>query len=133
MSAKTTELELGEISEINMTPFVDIVLVLLVIFMATATLITENRIGITLPSSVSSDAKTEEKENISISIDSNSTIFANGTKTELSALPQLLKDKKAAILRADAKTSFESVIAVIDECKKAGIVKYQVDTNKKEQ
>lgn len=132
MSAKTTELELGEISEINMTPFVDIVLVLLVIFMATATLITENRIGVTLPSSVSSDAKTEEKENITISIDSNSTIFVDGTKTDLSALAKLLKDKKAAILRADAKTSFESVVAVIDECKKAGIVKYQVDTNKKE-
>lgn len=131
MSAKTTELELGEISEINMTPFVDIVLVLLVIFMATATLITENRIGVTLPSSQTSDAKTEEKENITISIDANSTLFVGGARTEPSALSALLKDKKAAILRADAKTDFEAVITVIDECKKAGITKYQVDTNRK--
>jgi len=131
MSAQVTDLEMGEISEINMTPFVDIVLVLLVIFMATATLITENRIGVTLPSSVSSDTKTEEKENITISIDANSTVYANGIQTDMLSLQALLKDKKAAILRADAKTSFESVVAVIDECKKAGITKYQVDTNRK--
>ncbi len=131
MSVKTADLEMGEISEINMTPFVDIVLVLLVIFMATATLITENRIGVTLPSTQTSDAKTKEAENITISIDANSTIFVNESRINIAMLSSLLKNKKVAILRADAKTSFESVVAVIDECKKAGIAKYQVDTNKK--
>lgn len=128
---RASELELDEISDINMTPFVDIVLVLLVIFMATATLITENRIGVTLPSSATSDTQTNEKEKITVTIDANSTLFVDGAKVELTALQKMLSDKKIAILRADAKTNFEAVVAVIDECKKAGIAKYQVDTSKK--
>lgn len=128
---KASELELDEISDINMTPFVDIVLVLLVIFMATATLITENRIGVTLPSSATSDTQMDEKEKITVTIDANSTFFVDGAKVDLVMLQKMLSDKKIAILRADAKTNFEAVIAVIDECKKAGITKYQVDTNRK--
>lgn len=128
---RASELELDEISEINMTPFVDIVLVLLVIFMATATLITENRIGVTLPSSATSDMQPNEKEKITVTIDANSTFFVEGAKVDLTSLQKMLADKKVAVLRADAKTDFEAVIAVIDECKKAGITKYQVDTNRK--
>jgi biopolymer transport protein ExbD len=128
---RASELELDEISEINMTPFVDIVLVLLVIFMATATLITENRIGVTLPSSATSDVQPNEKEKITVTIDANSTFFVEGAKVDLASLQKMLADKKVAVLRADAKTDFEAVIAVIDECKKAGITKYQVDTNRK--
>jgi biopolymer transport protein ExbD len=128
---RASELELDEISEINMTPFVDIVLVLLVIFMATATLITENRIGVTLPSSATSDVQPNEKEKITVTIDANSTFFVEGVKVDLASLQKMLADKKVAVLRADAKTDFEAVIAVIDECKKAGITKYQVDTNRK--
>lgn len=128
---KASELELDEISDINMTPFVDIVLVLLVIFMATATLITENRIGVTLPSSATSDTQMDEKEKITVTIDANSTFFVDGAKVDLAMLQKMLSDKKIAILRADAKTNFEAVVTVIDECKKAGISKYQVDTNKK--
>ena len=52
----------AEISEINMTPFVDIVLVLLVIFMATATLIAENKLNIEVPKASASTDKPEEKE-----------------------------------------------------------------------
>ncbi len=131
MSAKAADLELGEISEINMTPFVDIVLVLLVIFMATATLIAQNNISVNLPPSAVSDAQNEEKEKITITIDANSTIFADDTQTNIISLYSLLANKKAVILRADSKTSFETIIAVIDECKKVKITKYQIETNKK--
>lgn len=131
MSAKVADLELSEISEINMTPFVDIVLVLLVIFMATATLISQNNISVNLPPSAVSEAQNEEKEKITITIDANSTIFADDTQTNIISLYSFLANKKAVILRADSKTSFETIIAVIDECKKVKITKYQIETNKK--
>lgn len=51
----------AEISEVNMTPFVDIVLVLLVIFMATTTLIAENKLNIEVPKASASTDKPEEK------------------------------------------------------------------------
>ncbi|MDD3467623.1 MAG: biopolymer transporter ExbD [Campylobacterales bacterium] len=131
MSAKTADLELGEIAEINMTPFVDIVLVLLVIFMATATLITQNKIAVNLPSSVTSDKQPDEKEKITITINEKAEIFVDDKPSSKEALQNALIGKKIAILRADAKANFESVISVLDECKKAGISKYQVDTNRK--
>ena len=131
MSAKASEAGMDEISEINMTPFVDIVLVLLIIFMATATLIAENRISVLLPPSSANDNRLEDKDKITFTIDAASTVYADGQKVSIAMLPSLLKDKKAAVLRADAKTNFEAVIAVIDECKKAGVSKYQIDTSQK--
>lgn len=131
MSAKASEIEMDEISDINMTPFVDIVLVLLIIFMATATLIAENRISVLLPPSSANDNKLEDKDKITFTIDASSTVYADGVPASMAMLPSLLKDKKAAVLRADAKTNFEAVIAVIDECKKAGVSKYQIDTSQK--
>lgn len=131
MSAKASEVQMDEISEINMTPFVDIVLVLLIIFMATATLIAENRISVLLPPSSANDNRLEDKDKITFTIDAASTVYADGAQVSIAMLPSLLKDKKAAVLRADAKTNFEAVIAVIDECKKAGVSKYQIDTSQK--
>ncbi len=131
MSAKVSDMELGEIAEINMTPFVDIVLVLLIIFMATASLIAENKINVSLPPSSSNDNKLEDKDKIVLTIDSKSTLYADGALIAMDMLPRVLIGKKAAVLRADAKTSFESVVAVIDECKKAGVAKYQIDTSQK--
>lgn len=131
MSAKASEVQMDEISEINMTPFVDIVLVLLIIFMATATLIAENRISVLLPPSSANDNRLEDKDKITFTIDAASTVYADGEKVSIAMLPSLLKDKKAAVLRADAKTNFEAVIAVIDECKKARVSKYQIDTSQK--
>ncbi|MGE4399521.1 MAG: ExbD/TolR family protein [Campylobacterales bacterium] len=131
MSAKASEVQMDEISEINMTPFVDIVLVLLIIFMATATLIAENRISVLLPPSSANDNRLEDKDKITFTIDAVSTVYADGAQVSIAMLPALLKDKKAAVLRADAKTNFEAVIAVIDECKKAGVSKYQIDTSQK--
>lgn len=131
MSAKASEAGMDEISEINMTPFVDIVLVLLIIFMATATLIAENRISVLLPPSSANDNRLEDKDKITFTIDAASTVYADGAQVSIAMLPALLKDKKAAVLRADAKTNFEAVIAVIDECKKAGVSKYQIDTSQK--
>lgn len=131
MSAKASEVQMDEISEINMTPFVDIVLVLLIIFMATATLIAENRISVLLPPSSANDNRLEDKDKITFTIDAASTVYADGEKVSIAMLPSLLKDKKAAVLRADAKTNFEAVITVIDECKKAGVSKYQIDTSQK--
>ncbi len=131
MSAKASEVQMDEISEINMTPFVDIVLVLLIIFMATVTLIAENRISVLLPPSSANDNRLEDKDKITFTIDAASTVYADGAQVSIAMLPSLLKDKKAAVLRADAKTNFEAVIAVIDECKKAGVSKYQIDTSQK--
>ncbi|MFA5455601.1 MAG: biopolymer transporter ExbD [Sulfurimonas sp.] len=125
--------EEGEISEINMTPFVDIVLVILVIFMATATFVAQGKIAISLPkSSVSTDTK-EPLKPLVISIDKEGLLYLDDKLIDREALEsQLLKNSdaqtKGVILRSDAKTEFERVVTVIDICKQNNISKFSIQT-----
>jgi len=123
--------EHNEISEINMTPFVDIVLVILVIFMATATFVAQGKINITLPTS-SIEAQKDKQKPITITIDKDAKIYLNDILTTKEDLGKtLLKDAKEAskngvVLRSDAKVSFEHVVDVIDICKANDINKFSI-------
>lgn len=124
---------MGEISEINMTPFVDIVLVLLVIFMATATLIAENKLNIEIPKASTSNDKPEEKEIATLSITKNGEIFIADKVILVQNIENEIRMRgyKAVIIKSDGSTPFQSVVTVLDECKKAGITKYSIDTEQK--
>lgn len=120
-----------EISEINMTPFVDIVLVILVIFMATATFVAQQKIAISLPTSSKQQSKQDAKPLI-FTINKDGIIFLDDKKVE--NLNEELSKKSALIaqegvvLRSDAKTSFEHVVKVIDICKQNNISKFSIQT-----
>ncbi len=123
----------SEISEINMTPFVDIVLVILVIFMATATFVVEGKIPINLPQSSSKPLKSDQKEPTIITIDKDANIYLNDKKSSLEELDSFLinHDKEQSIiLRSDAKTNFEDVVKIIDICKNHSITKFAISTSK---
>jgi len=128
--------EHNEISEINMTPFVDIVLVILVIFMATATFVAQGKINITLPTSSTQAQKSKQKP-IIITIDKDAKIYLNEILTTKKDLEKtLLADAKeiskdGVILRSDAKVSFENVVYVIDICKRNNINKFSIQTEVK--
>lgn len=123
----------NEISEINMTPFVDIVLVILVIFMATATFVAQGKIAISLPkASASADAK-EPLKLLVISIDKEGLLYVDDKLIDRQTLSEELLKKsdaptKGVILRSDAKTSFEYVVNVIDICKQNNISKFSIQT-----
>ncbi len=123
----------NEISEINMTPFVDIVLVILVIFMATATFVAQGKIAISLPkASASADTK-EPLKPLVISIDKEGLLYLDDKLIDRQTLSdELLKKSdtatKGVILRSDAKTSFEYVVNVIDICKQNSISKFSIQT-----
>jgi len=123
-----------EIAEINMTPFVDIVLVILIIFMATATFMIEGKIPVNLPKSETGEAKEVKEKKIEVSIKKNGEIFVDGKKVERKDLEKFLENarskNKVVILRADKSTPFERIVFVIDKCRKAGIEKYLIETEK---
>ena len=79
-------------AEINITPFVDVMLVLLVVFMVTAPLITQG-VSINLPE-VDNEPITEQKEPIQISIKAGGAIYIQAQKVKRSDLPERLKAKK---------------------------------------
>ncbi len=123
-----------EISEINMTPFVDIVLVILIIFMATATFIVEGKIPLNLPKAETSEAKEIKESKIEISIKKDGTIYINGNKILKNQIEKQLEELKkkdtVIILRADKDTPFENIVFVVDKCRKLGIEKYLIETDK---
>ncbi|MAF31214.1 MAG: protein TolR [Pseudomonadota bacterium] len=114
-------------AEINITPFVDVMLVLLVVFMVTAPLITQG-VSINLPE-VDNEPITEQKEPIQISIKAGGAIYIQAQKVKRSDLPERLKAirgarKEAAsiLLNADKSVDYGTVMSVMSELQTAGLV-----------
>ncbi|MCD4721783.1 MAG: biopolymer transporter ExbD [Desulfobacula sp.] len=112
-------------SEINVTPFVDVMLVLLIIFMATAPMMVQG-VDVDLPKATSKALKGGE-ERLIISIDNDLKVFINEQVVSVEFLTQKLGailenfDKKNVYLRADKKVQYGIVVNVISKIKKAGV------------
>ena len=125
--ARRRESEKKSMAEINVTPLVDVMLVLLIIFMVTAPMLSMG-IDVNLPR-VKSKSLDLTEEKLILSINENREIFLN--KTRLPA--QYLNAKLAAIfaervdreifLRADKNVPYGFVVEVMSEIRKAGVDK----------
>jgi biopolymer transport protein ExbD len=111
----------GPISEINMIPFVDIVLVILIIFLLTATMMMPSTFSISLPKAT--QAEKPEKVPIIISINRDGQIAINGVRLAQDAefeqvfRAQLADKESQAIIAADKDTRHGRLIEVIDRLK----------------
>ncbi|CCK79514.1 protein TolR [Desulfobacula toluolica] len=112
-------------SEINVTPFVDVMLVLLIIFMVTAPMMVQG-VDVDLPKATSKPLNGNE-ERLIISIDDDLKVFINEQVVSVEFLTRKLGailenfDKKNVYLRADKKVPYGVVINVISKIKQAGI------------
>jgi biopolymer transport protein ExbD len=111
----------GPISEINMTPFVDIVLVILIIFLLTATVMMPHTFSIVLPHAT--QAEKPEKVPIIISIYREGQIAINGVRlnrdSEFESVFQAQRPEKEsqAVIAADKETRHGRLMEVIDRLK----------------
>jgi biopolymer transport protein ExbD len=125
----------GIISEINVTPLVDIVLVLLIIFMVTARLIVSRAIpGVDTPRAASGE---EVRTTLALTIDAQRALFVNGERTnEVSAGEMLRKAVAAnpdvqAVITADNTIPYGDFVALIDLVRLSGIKKYALTVAEK--
>ena len=115
------------ISDINVTPLVDVMLVLLIIFMVTAPMMTHG-IKVDLPETESKSIKAKEDPLI-LSITRKKEIFIENYKVELDDLGGKLnkifanRAAKEILLQADKSVSYGFVITVMSQVKEAGITK----------
>jgi biopolymer transport protein ExbD len=122
----------GEITGINVTPLVDIVLVLLIIFMVTANFIVRETIEVDLPRAANSRDKTVQGP-VMITIDKDAQVFLDGAPTDNAALlikmkEAVSKDKEVrAVVSADQSLNYGKVMKVIDLVKEAGIAKFALN------
>jgi biopolymer transport protein ExbD len=128
--------ESGIISSINITPFVDVVLVLLVIFMVTAPMLVKDILELKLPKTLSSDGKMMQTLGVAVNKDGN--ILLNGQITDedglrLAAKEALGKDPQSqAIVSADVEAAYGKVVKVIDILKTSGVDRFAVQIEKEE-
>jgi len=123
----STQREGTTISQINVTPLVDVMLVLLVIFMVTAPIIQQG-VQVNLPQA-KAGAVAGDEEPLIVSITQNGRVYLNDNPMTLSelgkklrAVRRLQKDKEV-YLRADQDVRYGVVMKAIEEIKEAGIVK----------
>ncbi len=112
-------------SEINVTPFVDVMLVLLIIFMVTAPMMVQG-VDVELPTATS-EALPSNEEHLIISIDNDLKVYINDMEVSAAFLTEKLDavlenlDKKSVYLKADKQVPYGVVVNVMSQIKKAGI------------
>ncbi|HPX62395.1 MAG TPA: protein TolR [Deltaproteobacteria bacterium] len=112
-------------SEINVTPFVDVMLVLLVIFMVTAPMMQQG-VQVNLPKA-ETRAMTQAEETVIVTVDKNGRVFINKDQVPASELrPRLTemfasREKKEIFLKADAGVPYGEVVRAMADIKGAGI------------
>jgi biopolymer transport protein TolR len=116
------------LSEINITPFVDVVLVLLIIFMVAAPMMQQG-VEVQLPKTNSKSNVSIKESDVILSIDGSKNIFIGKTKVARKDLTDKLqavfknKDSKELYLEADKSINYGFVVDVMATAKNAGIEK----------
>ena len=119
------------LAEINITPLVDVVLVLLVIFMITAPVL-QSGIEVAIPKTRTVREITEQR--LVLTIDRDSGLFLGDTPVNIHELPQKLHQgnadpsKQVIYLRADERVPFGAFASVMDAVKQAGITNISIVT-----
>ena len=130
--AGSSQKEDEPITQINVTPLVDVCLVLVIIFMAVAPMAVTLGIKVLETRRSNAEGKASVDENVNILIALDGSIAVNGTKTDgmtfrpiLSAALKSSKDKMV-VVTADARNKVGIVVEVLDASKQAGALKLAV-------
>jgi biopolymer transport protein ExbD len=115
----------GAITDINVTPFVDVVLVLLVVFIVTAKLIVARGVEIDKPKAATGG---DVQSTLRVSVNATGDLFVNGDKygsdgAAVSRIKEIAasSSKPKAIIAGDRKTAYGGVMRAIDLVQQAGI------------
>jgi len=122
------------IVDINVTPLVDITLVLLIIFMVTASLIVNPGIKVDLPKAASGTETS--KSTLALTLNREGVLFLNGEKSDDSGVVRFIgselpkNPQLQAIIAADKAVPHGDVIHVIDLVKRSGVHKFAISTDR---
>jgi biopolymer transport protein ExbD len=125
-----------EISGINVTPLVDIMLVLLIIFLVTATYIVKEAIKIELPRAAAAGAPTPRT--LAVLISKDGQVFVDGVASSDAAIVRKVgewrgrKEDLQAVIAADRDARHGAVVHVLDLLKAEGVTKFAIEVQKEQ-
>lgn len=113
------------VAEINVTPFVDVMLVLLVIFMITAPMMTEG-LNVALPKVETAETLATEDDHAVLTIRADGSLYINELVTDMASLPEVLATSvsskgKQLFVQADKAVPYGVVLRVMDRVRSSGI------------
>lgn len=117
------------IVDINITPFVDVVLVLLVIFMVTAHFIVNKGMKLELPKAATAE-QLQNQKTFNISIGKGGELMLDGKMTNIDALKVAAREatknkaKVVAMISADKEVVYNSVVTVMDSLRSEGVTDF---------
>ncbi|HHO69490.1 MAG TPA: biopolymer transporter ExbD [Gammaproteobacteria bacterium] len=123
--------------DVNLTPLIDVVFILLIFFMVSTTFQRESQIKIELPEASAEPAESE-KDTLEIVIDADGRYFIGDQQvvnTELDTLKQAIAkfvgDRKElpVVIRADRRTPYEAVVRAMDATSQLGLVQMSLATS----
>jgi biopolymer transport protein ExbD len=124
--------------EVNLTPLIDVVFLLLIFFMVSTTFEHQSRIQIDLPEATAEEIRPDD-ESLEIIIDAQGRFFLGDQqvvnteiKTLKGAIRKSLGDRKAVtvIIRADARTPHQAVVTVLDAASQLGLTQISLATSR---
>jgi biopolymer transport protein TolR len=127
----------GPIAEINMIPFIDICLLLLIIFMVMTPFLMQSKIKVSLPESASSAKSSDSSKVINVQILRKGAVIIDGKRIKFSGLKKELmlrlskSSKKSVLVQADKRVSIQKVVTALDIAKELGAGKIGIGVMQK--
>ncbi|HTA77155.1 MAG TPA: biopolymer transporter ExbD [bacterium] len=124
----------GTVTGINITPMVDIMMVLLIVFMVTANFVSEQGLKISVPKT--QDTETSTTVSLSVAVNEKGELLFKSARTTVENLKAALvrevvvNPNVRVTLAADNKLSYQQVVNILDVIKQAGVTKVALTTEK---
>lgn len=121
-------------AEINIVPLVDVVLVLLIIFMATTAFVKEAGIDMKLPAAKTTEAQPETTKDINVALTRDNKIYLDGQPSSEAAVQAAMMERARknpetrVIVKGDERIEYRRIMQVIDMAKQAGLPKVALAT-----
>ena len=123
----------GDEVEINITPMLDVVFIMLIFFIVTATFVKEAGIDVNRPDAATAEVK--EKANILVAISSNDEIWINRRKVDQRAVQPNIErlfaenPQGSVVIQADKDSRNEMLVVVMDAARSAGVQNVAIAAN----
>ncbi|MCY4362036.1 MAG: biopolymer transporter ExbD [Gammaproteobacteria bacterium] len=122
---RITSVTTDDESEVNITPLIDIVFIMLIFFIVTATFVKEAGIDVNKPDAPTAEVK--KKANILIAIDANNNIWLDRRKIDVrSVIPNIKRLRSenpegSVVIQADEESKNKMLVEVMDAARQAGV------------